>query len=98
MEEQTQSPAQPARRAKPNYFLVLVFLVVFTAIEVAVSYLTGGIKIPILLVLAVAKASLVILYFMHLKFDARVYAFWFVLALALIIPLGIILGFANPGQ
>ncbi len=85
-------------RTRPNYFLILIFLVVFTAIEVAVSYLTGGIKLPLLLILAFAKASLVVLYFMHLKFDSRVFAYWFILGLALIVPLLLTLGFFNPGK
>ena len=99
-ETQSIQKAQPAaaRRKRPNYFLVLIFLVVFTAIEVAVSYMSGGIKVPILILLAITKASLVILYFMHLKFDSRVYAYWFLLGLALVIPLGIVLGLLNPGQ
>jgi cytochrome c oxidase subunit IV len=101
MEEQThpqvQVKSQPARKARPNYFLVLVFLVVFTAVEVAVSYLNSGFKVPLLLILAFSKASLVILYFMHLRYDSRVYAYWFLLGLALIIPLAIVLGLANPG-
>ncbi len=103
MERQTEpqsiakTDVQPARRRRPNYLLVLIFLVIFTAVEVAVSYTAGALKVPLLLILAITKASLVILYFMHLKFDSRVYAYWFLLGLALIIPLGIVLGFLNPG-
>ncbi len=99
MDIQTESSkAQPVRRRRPNYFLVLIFLVVFTAIEVAVSYTTGGFRIPLLLILAFTKAALVILYFMHLRSDSRVYAYWFLLGLALIVPLAIVLGLFNPGQ
>jgi caa(3)-type oxidase subunit IV len=100
METETSKaqPVLPAKRRRPNYFLVLVFLVAFTAIEVAVSYMTGGIRVPLLLILAFVKASLVILYFMHLRSDSRIYAWWFLLGLALIIPLGIVLGGFNPGQ
>lgn len=87
----------PVRR-RPNYFLVLIFLVVFTAIEIGVSYLNGGIKIPLLLLLAGVKAGLVILYFMHLKFDSRVFAWWFVLGAILITPLLIYLGVLMPGK
>ena len=92
------SKAQPAQRRRPNYFLVLIFLVVFTAIEVVVSYMTGGIRVPLLLLLAFVKAALVILYFMHLRFDSRVYAYWFLVGLILIVPLAIVLGLFNPGQ
>jgi caa(3)-type oxidase subunit IV len=100
MEEQTrtQTGIQTVRRKRPNYFLVLVILVIFTGVEVAVSYLTSGIKVPLLLILAFSKAALVILYFMHLKSDSRIFAYWFLLGIALIIPLGIVLGLFNPGQ
>ncbi len=99
MDAHTESrKAQPARRRRPNYFLVLIFLVVFTAVEVAVSYTTGGFRVPLLLILAFTKAALVILYFMHLRFDSRIYAYWFLLGLVLIIPLAFVLGLLNPGQ
>jgi caa(3)-type oxidase subunit IV len=100
MEEQTRTNVgiQAARRKRPNYFLVLVFLVVFTAVEVAVSYLNSGFKVPLLLILAFSKAALVVLYFMHLKTDSRIFAYWFLLGIVLIVPLGIVLGFFNPGQ
>ncbi len=92
------SKVQPVRRRRPNYFLVLIFLVAFTAVEVAVSYTTGGFRIPLLLILAFTKAALVILYFMHLRFESRVYAYWFLLGLVLVVPLAIVLGLFNPGQ
>ena len=90
--------SRPTTHARPNYVIILILLVVFTMIEVAVSYLTGGIKLPLLVVLALAKGSLVVLYFMHAKFDAKTFSAWFLLGLALIIPLIIVLGLANPGQ
>ena len=99
MDVQTESSkVEPARRRRPNYVLVLIFLVVFTAVEVAVSYTSGGLRVPLLIFLAIIKASLVILYFMHLRSDSRVYAYWFLLGLALIIPLAFVLGLLNPGQ
>jgi cytochrome c oxidase subunit IV len=102
MDMQTETsktqPVLPAKRRRPNYLLVLIFLIAFTAIEVGVSYMTSGIRVPLLLSLAFVKATLVILYFMHLRFDSRVYAWWFLIGLALIIPLGIVLGGFNPGQ
>jgi cytochrome c oxidase subunit IV len=90
--------SRAAARSRPNYVIILVLLVVFTVIEVAASYLTGGIKLPILIVLAFVKASLVVLYFMHAKFDSKTFSSWFLLGLALIIPLVIVLGLFNPGQ
>ncbi len=40
-----------------------------------------------MLALAVAKALLVVLYFMHLKFDSRLYTVMFILGFLLVAPL-----------
>jgi caa(3)-type oxidase subunit IV len=70
-----------------TYLLVFVALAILTAVEVGVAYLAGGLRTPLLLIMAVAKAMLVILYFMHLKYDSRWYAFIFFAPMALVIPL-----------
>ena len=71
-------------QAKPNYIGVFVILGILTAIEIGFTKLfpnaagTASVgRVPILLFLTVAKALLVILYYMHLKFDSRLYAFFF---------------------
>lgn len=74
--------------AKPNYIGVFLILGVLTAIELGITSLfpTSVGRVPILLFLTVAKALLVILYYMHLKFDSRIYSIFFgagVLAFAL---------------
>ena len=43
---------------------------------------SGGILIPTLFFLAIVKFALVVLWFMHLKFDDRRYARFFVMGLA----------------
>lgn len=78
------------KKSQPNYIGVFVILGVLTATEIGITRIwrpdqTVG-TIPILLTLTVAKALLVILYYMHLKFDSRLYSFFFgagVLAFAL---------------
>jgi cytochrome c oxidase subunit IV len=58
----------------PNYMLVWLFLFVLTVAEVLiafVSHLPEALLILILLGLAVWKALLVALYYMHLKFEPR---------------------------
>jgi cytochrome c oxidase subunit 4 len=56
----------------PNYMLIWVFLFALTAIEVAVAYFSGlprAVLIVVLVGLAVWKATLVAMYYMHLKFE-----------------------------
>jgi len=77
----------------PNYLLVFVSLAVLTAIEVVITYvpLLEPVLTPILLVLSFFKAILVILYFMHLRFDSRWYSFIFFVPFLLVIPMIIVL-------
>jgi len=84
-------------RSRPRYDLVFIFLIVFTALEVATSYLQSNLKVPALILLSVIKASLVVLYFMHLKFDSRLYVVLFVLGLALIVPMLLMMTLVMPG-
>jgi cytochrome c oxidase subunit IV len=67
-----------------EYIRIGVVLAVLTALEVAASYtgVSGAVLIPTLLVLAVIKFALVVLWFMHLKFDDRRYARFFVMGLS----------------
>jgi cytochrome c oxidase subunit 4 len=57
--------------AEPNYIGVFWWLLALTILEIAVIYLPIlRLAVVILLVaLAISKASLVALYFMHLKFE-----------------------------
>ena len=57
---------------QPNYILIWVYLFVLTVIEVGAAFLSHIPKqwlILILVFLAIWKALLVALYFMHLKFE-----------------------------
>jgi cytochrome c oxidase subunit IV len=58
---------------EPNYMIVFYWLAALTAVEVGVTFLplTKLAQGAILVVLAFTKASLVALYFMHLKFERR---------------------------
>ena len=58
------------------YFRVAMILAVLTAIEVAIFYITplSYAIIPILAVLSIGKFALVVLYYMHLKFDSRIFS------------------------
>ena len=62
----------------PNYMGVFIALIVLTALEVGVTYLPLP-RIPVLVPLAIAKAALVVMFYMHLKFDRRVFSLIFVI-------------------
>jgi cytochrome c oxidase subunit 4 len=65
---------------KPNSFYVKVFLalVVVTAAEVGLYYLSiGKLFMPVLLVLMVVKFLTVVSLFMHLRFDNRLFSWLF---------------------
>jgi cytochrome c oxidase subunit IV len=63
--------------AEPNYMGVFYWLAGLTVVEVAVTFLplTKLALGAILVVLAFTKASLVAMYFMHLKFERRTMLF-----------------------
>jgi cytochrome c oxidase subunit 4 len=56
---------------EPNYMAVFWWLLILTVVEIAVIYLplTKLVIAILLIALAVSKAALVALYFMHLKFE-----------------------------
>lgn len=88
--------ADTHRRVRRAYLVVFLILALFTALEVGASQLPPNIKIPVLVLLALAKASLVVLYFMHLRSDSRVYAGFFIVGFILIVPLVLIMSLVMP--
>ena len=74
---------------RPNYVLIWVYLAVLTAAELALAFelpISRNLKLLLLLFLAVWKAALVGLFFMHLKFER-----WNLRIMALIpVPLALI--------
>jgi cytochrome c oxidase subunit 4 len=84
-------------RRQPNYFAVFAVLAAFTLIETMVSYVQqAAIKLPVLIALSVVKAVLVLLYFMHLKADSRVFTYLFVAGCVLVIPLILVMTIIMP--
>jgi cytochrome c oxidase subunit IV len=74
-----------ARHPSPKeYVRIALILAVVTALEIAVYYLdiSHGLLIPLLFLFAFIKFSLVVMWFMHLRFDSRTYARFFLLGLA----------------
>jgi cytochrome c oxidase subunit IV len=82
---------------RPNYLFVFILLAAFTLIETLVSYVQqAAIKFPTLVILSVVKAVLVLLYFMHLKFDSKVFSYLFIAGCVLAIPLILVLVVVMP--
>ena len=74
-----------ARHPSPReYVRIAIVLALVTAAEVFVYYVDAlrDWLIPLLFLFAIIKFSLVVLWFMHLRFDARTYARFFVMGIA----------------
>jgi len=62
------------RKQHPNYLAIWAYLFVLTIVEVAVAFLSHlprNVLLLALVFLAVWKAALVALYFMHLRFEGN---------------------------
>ncbi|HET6790893.1 MAG TPA: cytochrome C oxidase subunit IV family protein [Actinomycetota bacterium] len=88
-QREVEAPAEHAgthggHPSPKEYVRIGVILGVLTALEIGASYagVGTGILIPTLFILAVVKFALVVMWFMHLRFDDRRYARFFVMGLA----------------
>jgi len=83
----------------PAYMLVAAILVVVTSLEVGLFYLDmiGELMVTIMIVLSIMKFGLVIGYFMHLKFEAPLFTYFFMagVVLAVAISLAFLTLFTN---
>ncbi len=78
----------PEAKAHPTwrfYVMIGVILTVITAAEVAVFYIPAlrGVLVPLLLVLSTGKFALVVMFYMHLRFDSPIFSGVFVAPLVL---------------
>jgi cytochrome c oxidase subunit 4 len=76
-----------------QYIVVAVVLAALTAMEVALFYLDflpGPVVVASLLILMTLKFALVVLWFMHLRFDSAIYKRLFVAGLLLALSLFVI--------
>lgn len=85
--------SEQAHATTGTYLRVAAILVMITLIEVGVFYVPAfqGVLVPVLLTLSALKFALVVMFYMHLKFDSRFFAFLFggplLLALAVVVSL-----------
>jgi cytochrome c oxidase subunit 4 len=79
----SHAAAGHAHPGPAEYIRIGIILFILTVIEVAIVYLPAlaAILVPLLMVLMVVKFAMVVLWFMHLKFDARLFSTLFVFPL-----------------
>jgi cytochrome c oxidase subunit 4 len=78
-------PVHRAHATTGTYLTIAAVLTVLTIIEVGAFYIPQfkPILVPSLLTLSAAKFSLVVMFYMHLKFDHKLFRAVFVLPLAI---------------
>jgi|DewCreStandDraft_1066081.scaffolds.fasta_scaffold12736_3 cytochrome c oxidase subunit 4 len=79
-----------------HYIGIFVALAVLTGIEIAASTAIAGsaLRVVLLLGLAVSKATLVALYYMHLRYDSRMFAVIFLIPVVFFIGFVLALAFS----
>jgi cytochrome c oxidase subunit 4 len=89
-------------RAQPGtgtYLVVAALLTVLTAMEVTVFYVHAMRPVlkPVLMVLSAAKFALIVLFYMHLRYDRWAFStiFGFQLAMACVVVVSLTLLFAT---
>jgi cytochrome c oxidase subunit IV len=73
-------PETPQKSQARPYLAVFIALAVLTLLELGVTYLDLP-RIPLLVPLALIKASLVAMFYMHLKYDRKIFSLMFVFGL-----------------
>jgi cytochrome c oxidase subunit IV len=74
-----------------GYIRIAIILAAMTALEVSTYYVDfGGLFLPVLLILMVVKFFIVVSYFMHLKFDNKLFSFCFYAGLFLAVMVYVI--------
>ena len=88
------SAAEHAHTSVKTYLIVAAVLGIITAVEVMIFYMDAltPVLVPLLLTLSAAKFTLVVSFFMHLKYDSKIFRGLFVgpLAVAIVIILAML--------
>ena len=82
--------------ATRTYWVIGGILFVITALEIAAYYLEeqlGATAVPIIMILSALKFILVVAFYMHLKYDSKIFSgiFLFPMALATLVIVGLFL-------
>ncbi len=83
--QQAASVVHTGHPTPKTYFIVAMILSAITAVEVAIFYATwlGHGIIPVLAILSTVKFAMVAMFYMHLRYDGRLFSSLFVGGLAL---------------
>ena len=85
--------SEQAHATVGTYLKVAAILILVTALEVGVIYIRrlAPVVVPLLLVMGAAKFALVVLFFMHLRYDRRVLSALFMGPLLIAVLLAVVL-------
>ncbi len=90
--------------SRGTYWVIALILAIITLLEVAIFYVPAirPVIVPTLLVLSAAKFVLVVMFFMHLKYDTpvltRVFLGGLVVATIIVIAMMLLFGAIGPGS
>ena len=80
-----------------TYVFIGIVLTIITAIEVAIFYIPAlaSVLVPTLLILSALKFALVVMFYMHLKFDSKLFSsvFFAPMVLAVTVIVGLLMVF-----
>lgn len=90
MESTPHAPGAMRHITPRTYVIVFGWLTLLTALEVltAAIGLDESIRVPVLIIIAVIKALLVVLFYMHLRYDSKWYWVTLVVPIAFVLLLG----------
>jgi cytochrome c oxidase subunit 4 len=84
MSTSTEQHEQDHGMSDAGYIKIALILAAITALEVSTYYVDfGPLFMPSLMIMMVVKFVMVVSYFMHLKFDSRIFSFMFYTGLGL---------------
>lgn len=81
---ETHEDAHEHGMSDAGYVKIAIILALITGLEVSTYYVDfGPLFMPSLIIMMVVKFVMVVSYFMHLKFDSKIFSFLFYVGLGL---------------